>query len=145
MLGKQGMVIRMSQAAEDWLCDMGYEPQFGARPMKRVIQREVTNELSKYVLAGDFVSGDTIYMDVADDELTFSKEPFEGAVKVLDPEEEEQKTKKAAEEKAKKDKEKEEAAIAKRKKQIQDLEKAAKDVKDAMKDLEGLEEDKEEG
>ena len=133
MLGKQGMVIRMSQAAEDWLCDMGYEPQFGARPMKRVIQREVTNELSKYVLAGDFVAGDTIYMDVADEELTFSKEPFEGAVKEPEAKEEDLKAKKAAE-KAKK--EKEAAALAKRKKQIKDLEKAAKDVKDAMKDLE---------
>jgi ATP-dependent Clp protease ATP-binding subunit ClpB len=77
MLAKQGMVIKLSDEAADWLADMGYDPQFGARPMKRVLQREVVNELSKLVLAGDFVSGDTIYVgvDTAEDELMFSKEP----------------------------------------------------------------------
>ena len=77
MLARQGMVIKLSDEAADWLADLGYDPQFGARPMKRVLQREVVNELSKLVLAGDFVAGDTIYVgvDAEEDELTFGKEP----------------------------------------------------------------------
>ncbi|MCB0566758.1 MAG: AAA family ATPase, partial [Phaeodactylibacter sp.] len=52
MLAQQSLVLRMSPAAEDLLADLGYDPQFGARPMKRVLQKEVINELSKLVLAG---------------------------------------------------------------------------------------------
>jgi ATP-dependent Clp protease ATP-binding subunit ClpB len=71
MLAQQGMSIELTDAALDLLAERGYDPQFGARPMKRVLQREITNELSKYVLGGDFISGDTILVDVKDGELTF--------------------------------------------------------------------------
>jgi ATP-dependent Clp protease ATP-binding subunit ClpB len=73
MLGDQGMSIELTPAAEDLLAEMGYDPQFGARPMKRVLQKEVVNELSKHVLAGTFVAGDTIVVAEKDDELTFEK------------------------------------------------------------------------
>jgi ATP-dependent Clp protease ATP-binding subunit ClpB len=73
MLGDQGMSIELTLAAEDLLAEMGYDPQFGARPMKRVLQKEVVNELSKHVLAGTFVAGDTILVAEKDDELTFEK------------------------------------------------------------------------
>lgn len=73
MLGDQGMSIELTPAAEDLLSEMGYDPQFGARPMKRVLQKEVVNELSKYVLASTFVAGDTVVVDEKDDELTFEK------------------------------------------------------------------------
>lgn len=73
MLGDQGMSIELTPAAEDLLSEMGYDPQFGARPMKRVLQKEVVNELSKYVLAGTFVAGDTIVVDAKEEELTFEK------------------------------------------------------------------------
>lgn len=135
MLARQGMIIKMSPKAEDWLCDLGYDPQFGARPMKRVLQREVVNELSKQVLAGEFAPGDTIYVDLGDDELTFSKKPFDGAVKIPTPEEEEAKAKKAAKAKAAKEKAKKEAAAKKRLEQVEELKKATKDVEDAVKDL----------
>ena len=73
MLGGQGMALELTPTAEDLLAEMGYDPQFGARPMKRVLQKEVVNELSKHVLAGTFVAGDTIVVDEKDDELTFEK------------------------------------------------------------------------
>lgn len=73
MLERQGMAIALTDAALDVLAERGYDPQFGARPMKRVLQKSVTNELSKYVLAGDFITGDTILVDVKDGELTFQK------------------------------------------------------------------------
>ncbi|MEM9929854.1 MAG: ATP-dependent chaperone ClpB [Bacteroidota bacterium] len=75
-LNKQGIVIKLSEKAKNYLADLGYDPQFGARPMKRVLQREIVNELSKLVLAGDFIQGDTIYIDRDPKGLTFGKEPF---------------------------------------------------------------------
>ncbi|MBV6652472.1 MAG: ATP-dependent chaperone ClpB, partial [Mameliella sp.] len=74
MLGEQEMSIELTPEAEDLLADMGYDPQFGARPMKRVLQKEVINELSKHVLAGTFVAGDTILVTVENDELVFGKQ-----------------------------------------------------------------------
>ena len=73
MLERQGMKIQLTEPALDLLAERGYDPQFGARPMKRVLQKAVTNELSKHVLAGDFLSGDTILVDVEKEELVFKK------------------------------------------------------------------------
>ena len=80
MLDKQGIVLRISEEAKDLLSGLGYDPQFGARPMKRVLQKEVTNELSKLVLSGEYAPGDTIYIHTSPKGLTFSREPFPGAV-----------------------------------------------------------------
>jgi ATP-dependent Clp protease ATP-binding subunit ClpB len=80
MLNRQGITIKLSEKALDLLADLGYEPQFGARPMKRVLQKEVVNVLSRLVLSGEFGAGDNIYVDTDPKGLTFSKEPFEGAV-----------------------------------------------------------------
>ena len=81
MLSRQGIVLRISERAKNFLADLGYDPQFGARPMKRVVQKEIVNELSKKVLSGVFGPGDTIYIDTdAKGLLSFRKDPFEGAV-----------------------------------------------------------------
>jgi ATP-dependent Clp protease ATP-binding subunit ClpB len=134
LLGKQGIVFRMSDRAMDHLAKEGYDPQFGARPMKRVIQRQVIDELSKLVLSGTFTAGDTIYVDEQKGVLTFSKEPYEGAVNI--PEiEENGKPAEPVKTEAQKNTE-ETAASAKRMKQIKELEKATKDVLDVMKDSE---------
>lgn len=77
MLDKQGIAMKMSEPAKDLLSGLGYDPQFGARPMKRVLQKEVTNELSKMVLSGEFGPGDTIHIDTDPKGLTFSREPFD--------------------------------------------------------------------
>lgn len=134
LLGKQGIIFRMSDRAMDHLSKEGYDPQFGARPMKRVIQREVIDELSKLVLAGTFTTGDTIYVDEQKGALTFRKEPYAGAVNI--PEAEENGTP-AEPVKTEAQKQTEEAAAtAKRLKQIKELEKATKDVLDVVKDSE---------
>ncbi|HOY19507.1 MAG TPA: AAA family ATPase [Haliscomenobacter sp.] len=80
MLAKQGIILKVSDEAKTLLADMGYDPQFGARPMKRVLQKDVINELSKLVLSGEVALGDTIYVHTDKKGLTFSKEPYEGAI-----------------------------------------------------------------
>ena len=56
--------------------DLRYDPQFGARPMKRVSCRKRSSTSCLLVLPGTFTAGDTIYVDEKEDELTFSKDPF---------------------------------------------------------------------
>jgi len=82
----QGFDIELSEAAIDYLADLGYEPAFGARPMKRVLQRELVNELSKALLASQFTAGDLIYVDLpkGQEKLLFSKKEEEKEVEVED-------------------------------------------------------------
>jgi ATP-dependent Clp protease ATP-binding subunit ClpB len=65
--------LTSTDEAVEWLAQLGYDPQFGARPVKRVIQRKVLNELSKQLLAGKVDEDDTIVMDVFDGEIAFRK------------------------------------------------------------------------
>ncbi len=70
---KQGYDIELSDKAIDLLAEWGYDPQYGARPMKRVLQRQIDNELSKHLLADEFTEGDVILVDVKkDNTLTFT-------------------------------------------------------------------------
>jgi len=73
-LAKQEITINYSDSALNLLSDLGYEPQFGARPMSRVIQKEIINELAKFVLGGTFGAGDTIYVNTDVKGFTFSAE-----------------------------------------------------------------------
>ncbi|MEY4259170.1 MAG: hypothetical protein RL656_143 [Bacteroidota bacterium] len=77
MLAKQGLLLKMSEKAKGFLTNLGYDPQYGARPLKRVLQKEVVNELSRQILIGSFSFGDTIYIDANNKGLLFSKDPFE--------------------------------------------------------------------
>jgi len=77
MLAKQGIALEITEAAKDLLSGLGYDPQYGARPMKRVLQKEVVNELSKLVLSNEYGPGDTIYVDTDPKGLTFSKRAAE--------------------------------------------------------------------
>ena len=73
-LQEREMDIKLSPDAMSKLVAVGYDPVYGARPLKRAIQQQIENPLSLKLLAGDFVAGDTIKVDVGeDDELTFSK------------------------------------------------------------------------
>ena len=56
----------------NYLAKMGYDPIYGARPLKRVIQLEVLNPLSKDMIAGKYKSGDSIKVDVKNEELVFT-------------------------------------------------------------------------
>ena len=70
-LASKSITLDISDKAMDHLATLGYEPQFGARPMKRVIQNELVNELSKFLLSGEADEGDTIKVDVNNKGLTF--------------------------------------------------------------------------
>ena len=72
MLNKQHLKLEISEEALDLLADLGYEPQFGARPMKRVLQKELINPLSKKVIAGDLDTGDTIIVETNKEGLVFT-------------------------------------------------------------------------
>ncbi|MDQ7039674.1 MAG: ATP-dependent chaperone ClpB [Rhodothermus sp.] len=59
--------LELTDAAKDWLAERGFDPVFGARPLKRVMQREITNKLAEEILSGFFTDGDTVRIDVAPD------------------------------------------------------------------------------
>lgn len=71
-LKDSGIALEVTDAARNRLAKLGYDPQFGARPLKRVLQREILNELSKQILAGTVQKDSTIVIDVKNDvEFTF--------------------------------------------------------------------------
>ena len=71
MLAQNGITLRMTDAAVDFLTREGYDPQFGARPVKRAIQRYVLNDLSKQIIAGNVDNSKAITVDVQGDGLVF--------------------------------------------------------------------------
>ena len=70
-LSEMGIEIDASDEALDWLSQLGYDPQFGARPLKRVIQKRILNELSKEILAGKIDKDSKIKLDVFDNQFVF--------------------------------------------------------------------------
>jgi ATP-dependent Clp protease ATP-binding subunit ClpB len=73
LLREQKISFEISQAACDHLVEAGYDPVYGARPLKRSIQREVENPIATKILENTFISGDTIFIDKGENGLTFSK------------------------------------------------------------------------
>jgi ATP-dependent Clp protease ATP-binding subunit ClpB len=69
------MALQLSTAAIDFLAEVGYDPVYGARPLKRAIQRELETQIAKGILRGDFTSGDTIVVDVKNERLAFKAQP----------------------------------------------------------------------
>jgi ATP-dependent Clp protease ATP-binding subunit ClpC len=67
-LAEHDLSIQLSEEARDWLVDRGYDPQFGARPMRRTLQRFVESSLSKRLLKGEFQPGDRVLVTVVPDE-----------------------------------------------------------------------------
>lgn len=71
-LHAQDINLRIDQAALDWLADRGFQPEFGARPLRRTIQRELDNQLSRMLLRGEIPPGETVTVTVEDDRLHFA-------------------------------------------------------------------------
>ncbi len=71
MLKNNGIEIEFSQEAIEWLSQLGFDPQFGARPLKRVLQKKVLNELSKMILAGSVDKDKKIIIDNFDGQMVF--------------------------------------------------------------------------
>lgn len=113
-LAKQELKMEVSESALDLIAALGYDPQFGARPLKRVIEKELVNELAKQVLSGEFVAGETIYVGTDKNGFTFSEKKQKDAAP---------KAKKAEKKAAKKEN------LAKK------VIKASKDLKDAVDDI----------
>jgi len=74
LVAKNGIDLRFSEYALDFLADNGYDPQFGARPLKRLIQKEIVNQLSKRILAGDIDKTKPVLVDVFDGIVVFRNE-----------------------------------------------------------------------
>lgn len=72
-LKERELSLNVTDAALDHLGKAGFDPVYGARPLKRAIQHELENVLAQRILAGEFVSGDAVVVDVADGELIFTK------------------------------------------------------------------------
>jgi ATP-dependent Clp protease ATP-binding subunit ClpB len=78
-LGDRQIHLEVTPAARQWLAERGFEPAFGARPLKRLIQREVLDELARLVLSGELRDGETAVIDADGDDLQFRTEPSEVA------------------------------------------------------------------
>ncbi len=71
------MSLKLADASLDFIADVGFDPVFGARPLKRAIQRELETQIAKAILRGEFSDGDTIYVDVENERLAFKRLPAE--------------------------------------------------------------------
>ena len=74
-LAERKLKLELTKLAKSWLADAGYDPTYGARPLRRAIEKRVENPLSSRILAGEYIEGDTILVDLVDNELTFTKSP----------------------------------------------------------------------
>ncbi|MFP5464784.1 MAG: ATP-dependent chaperone ClpB [Gammaproteobacteria bacterium] len=79
-LAERDMTISFTDQALDWLANVGFDPVYGARPLKRAIQQHVENALARDLLGGELADGDGIQVDVSGDGLVFHKQPPNEAV-----------------------------------------------------------------
>ena len=72
-LSEHGLLVELTPEAKEWLAGQGYDPAFGARPLKRALQKHVESPLSISLLSGEFKPGDTVLVDIEADEVIFKK------------------------------------------------------------------------
>jgi ATP-dependent Clp protease ATP-binding subunit ClpB len=72
-LGERRLQLAVTPDARAWLAERGYDPIYGARPLRRLMQHEIDDKLARALLAGDVQDGDTVMVDLAGDELTVSR------------------------------------------------------------------------
>lgn len=116
-LAKQDLKIEIDDSAMGLLADLGYDPQFGARPLKRVIEKEIVNNLAKEVLSGRFVSGETIYVGTDAKGFTFTEDKPESKERPVV------------------EKPKQAAPKSKREETLEELKKATEDLDDEIKNV----------
>ncbi|PSR34666.1 MAG: ATP-dependent chaperone ClpB [Sulfobacillus benefaciens] len=71
-LAERELVLEVTDRAKDWLAERGYDPQFGARPLRRLVQRAIQDPLAMKLLSGEVLPGQTVRVDVDQDQLTFT-------------------------------------------------------------------------
>jgi ATP-dependent Clp protease ATP-binding subunit ClpB len=74
LVARNGINLQFSEYAVDYLAENGFDPQFGARPLKRLIQKEIVNQLSKKILGGDIDKTSPVLVDVFDGVVVFRNE-----------------------------------------------------------------------
>jgi ATP-dependent Clp protease ATP-binding subunit ClpB len=74
LVAQSGIDLEYGDYALEYLADQGFDPQFGARPLKRLIQKEIVNKLSKRILAGDIDKSKPVLVDVFDNTVVFRNE-----------------------------------------------------------------------
>jgi ATP-dependent Clp protease ATP-binding subunit ClpB len=79
LLAERKITIELDDKARTWLANRGYDPAYGARPLKRVIQRHVQDPLAEQILAGRVKEGDTVRLSVRDGDLVLNGEPVKVA------------------------------------------------------------------
>ncbi|GBO56300.1 ClpB protein [Pseudanabaena sp. lw0831] len=72
-LGDRRMTLKIADAALDFIAEVGYDPVYGARPLKRIIQRQLETQIAKGILRGDYADGDTIFVDIENERLAFKR------------------------------------------------------------------------
>src|SRR5437588_4013766 len=72
-LNERGVTIELTDAARELIGNLGYDPTYGARPLKRVIQKRLVDKLALALLEGEFAEGDVVRVDAAEGELVFTK------------------------------------------------------------------------
>jgi ATP-dependent Clp protease ATP-binding subunit ClpB len=72
LMSERDYTLEVSESAREYLAEAGYDPDFGARPLKRAIQREMQDPLALKIVSGDFRPGETIRVDLGGGELKFS-------------------------------------------------------------------------
>ena len=72
-LSEHGLKVELTEYAIEWMANEGYDPAFGARPLKRALQKHVESPLSVSLLSGEFTRGDTVLVDIEDDKVVFKK------------------------------------------------------------------------
>jgi ATP-dependent Clp protease ATP-binding subunit ClpB len=77
LVAQSGIDLKFSDYALEYLADQGFDPQFGARPLKRLIQKEIVNHLSKRILSGDIDRAHPVLVDVFDNTVVFRNEAQE--------------------------------------------------------------------
>jgi ATP-dependent Clp protease ATP-binding subunit ClpB len=77
-LGERRLVLQVTDAAKEWLALTGYDPAYGARPLRRLVQREIGDRLARELLAGEVADGDTVVVDVDDGALGAQRAPGGG-------------------------------------------------------------------
>jgi ATP-dependent Clp protease ATP-binding subunit ClpC len=77
-LTEQGLTVELTEAARRWLAQEGFNPQFGARPLRRALQRHLESPLSVRLLRGEFEKGDLVVVDAGEEGLVFERRPGSG-------------------------------------------------------------------
>ncbi len=78
-LAERKLTLEITEAAKSWLAKVGFDPIYGARPLRRAVERYVENPLSAKILGGEFKEGDTVIADLVDENLTFATKAAETA------------------------------------------------------------------